>query len=268
VILNRRLRPMKIATSLLIILIIGFCYQLMSGASGGSYAFTGQEVTEQVNKTVTLAGGSNVRVSGINGPVTIETGEGDRAEIDIRIRAASREAIERRPLSIENTPNSLTIRTIENKEGRGRDREWVRHEVHLKLPRSINMNISGINGAVDVGPIEGEIVISGINGRVDVAQAGTATNLSGINGGIRISLARLGEGGLRVSGINGGVEIGFPPSINADVDVSAVNGSVDSDLPITLLGELKRGQLKGTIGSGGVRITISGINGRVQLRKN
>lgn len=240
----------------------------MPGASGISYPVAGQEVTEQINKTVTLAAGSNVRVSGINGPVTIETGEGDRAEIDIRIKAASREAIERRPLTVENTPNSLTIRTIENKEGRGRDRDGVKHVVRLILPRSINMNISGINGAVDVGPIEGEIVVNGINGRVDVAQAGTATNINGINGGIRISLARLGEGGLRVNGINGAVEIGFPESINADVDVSSVNGSVDSDLPITLLGELKRGQLKGTIGSGGARITISGINGRVQLRRN
>jgi DUF4097 and DUF4098 domain-containing protein YvlB len=260
---------MKITTSLLIILIIMFCYRLMPGASGSLYPVTGQEVSEQINKTVTLAAGSNVRVSGINGPVTIETGEGDRAEIDIRIKAASREAIERRPLTIENTPNSLTIRTIENKEGRGRDRDGgVKHVVRLILPRSINMNISGINGGVDVGPIEGEIVVNGINGRVDVAQAGTATVINGINGGIRISLARLGEGGLRVNGINGGVEIGFPESMNADVDVSSVNGSVDSDLPITLLGELKRGQLRGTIGSGGARITISGINGRVQLRRN
>jgi DUF4097 and DUF4098 domain-containing protein YvlB len=259
---------MKIITLLLIILMIGFCYLSVSWTSGSSYAFMGQEVTDQINKTVTLAAGSHVRVSGINGPVIIETGEGDRAEIDIRIKAASREAIERRPLSIEDTPNSLTIRTIENKEGRGRDRDWVRHEVRLRLPRSISMNISGINGAVDVGPIEGEIVINGINGRVDVAQAGTATTLNGINGGIKISLARLGEGGLRVNGINGNVEIGFPASINADVDVSSVNGSVDSDLPITLLGEMKRGQLKGTIGSGGVRIAISGINGRVQLRRN
>jgi DUF4097 and DUF4098 domain-containing protein YvlB len=259
---------MKTTTSLLIILMIGFCYMLTQGRSGSSYAFMGQEVTDQINKTVTLAAGANVRVSGINGPVTVETGEGDRAEIDIRIKAASREAIERRPLTIEEAPNSLTIRTIENKEGRGRDRDWVKHEVRLKLPRSINMNISGVNGAVDVGPIEGEIVINGINGRVDVAQAGTATTLNGINGGIRISLARLGEGGLRVNGINGGVEIGFPASINADVDVTAVNGSVDSDLPITLLGEMKRGQLKGTIGSGGPRVAINGINGRVQLRRN
>jgi hypothetical protein len=256
---------MKILSSLLIILLIPYFYQPTSGTSDASGS---QEVAEEINKTVTLSAGSSVRVSGINGPVTVETGEGDRAEIEIKIKAASREAMERKPLRIENTPNSLTIRTVEEREGRERDREWVKHDVHLRLPRDINMNISGVNGSVDVGPIDGGIVISGINGRVDVAQAGSATKLSGINGGIKISLTSLGEGGLSVSGINGGVELGFPASIDADVDVSAVNGSVDSDLPITLLGELKRGQLKGTIGSGGKRISISAINGRVQLRRN
>jgi DUF4097 and DUF4098 domain-containing protein YvlB len=240
---------------------------LILGAGGSSRPMA-QEVTEQINRSLTLAPGSSVKISGINGPVTVETGDGETAEIDIKIRASSREAIERRPLSIENTPNSLTIRTIENKESRGRDREWVRHEVNLRLPRRISMTINGINGAVDVDPIEGEILINGINGRVDVAQAGSATTLNGINGGIKISLERLGDGGLRVNGINGSVDIGFPSSINADVDVSSVNGAIDTDLPITIQGQLKSGQLKGTIGSGGSRITISGINGRVQLRRN
>jgi DUF4097 and DUF4098 domain-containing protein YvlB len=256
---------MKILSLLLIILLIPYFYRPTATVSGASGS---QEVTEEINKTFTLAAGSSVKVSGINGPVIVETGEGERAEIEIKIKAASREAMERKPLRIENTPNSLTIRTVEEKEGRGKEREGVKHDVHLRLPRDISVSISGINGPVDVGPIDGGIVISGINGRVDVAQAGSATNLSGINGGIRISLTSLGEGGLHVSGINGGVELGFPESIDADVDVSAVNGSVDSDLPITLLGELKRGQLKGTIGSGGKRISISAINGRVQLRRN
>jgi DUF4097 and DUF4098 domain-containing protein YvlB len=227
------------------------------------------DVTDQINKTITLAPGSNVRVSGINGSVGIETWESDKAEINISIKASDREAMERRPLLVEDTPNSLTIRTIEDKEGRksGGDRGWVRHEVRLKLPRSVNLKISGVNGGVNVGQITGEIGINGINGRVEVAQAGTATAISGINGRTTISLMRLGDGGLRVSGINGGVEISLPATTNANVDVRGVNGGIDTDLPITVIGEMKRGQLVGTIGSGGSRITISGINGGVLLRR-
>src|SRR5215510_494792 len=216
------------------------------------------DINEQINKTVTLAPGSNVKINGINGTVTIVTGEGDKAEIDIKIRASDREALDRRPLLIEETGNSLTIRT----EERSRDERKgssVRHDVNLKLPRDVNLRINGVNGAVDVGQITGEVGINGINGKVSVAQAGTATEINGINGHTTISLLRLGEGGLRVSGCNGGVSIGLPVSTNANINVHGINGGVDTDLPITITGEIKRGQLTGTIGSGGATIEITGI---------
>ncbi len=242
---------------------------LLSLMLGLSFDNQPGEVTDQINKTVTLSGGSNVQVSGINGRVSIETWESDKAEINITIKASDREAMERQQLIIENTPNSLTIRRLDDREGRkrGGERGWVRHEVGLKLPRSINLKVAGVNGAVNVGQITGEIAISGINGRVEVAHAGTATEISGINGRTTISLMRLGEGGLRVSGINGGIEIGLPASTNAALDVHSVNGGIDSDLPITVIGEVKRGQLRGNIGSGGPQITITGINGGVVLRR-
>jgi len=227
------------------------------------------DVQDQINKTVTLAPGSNVRVSGINGSVVIETSDSDRAEINIQIKASSQEAMERRPIIVENTPNSLTIRTENDREGRqGGDRGWVRHEVRLRLPRAISLKVSSVNGKVEVGQITGEIAVSSVNGRVDVAQAGTATELSSINGHTSVSVRHIGEGGLRVSSINGGVEIGLPQSTNADVEVRSVNGGINSDIPLQVQGEMRRGQLIGKLGSGGARITVVSVNGGVTLRGN
>ncbi|MCG3160581.1 MAG: hypothetical protein JMDDDDMK_01650 [Acidobacteria bacterium] len=228
------------------------------------------DVTNQINKTITLAPGSNVTVRGINGRVTIETWDSNQAEINITVKASDTAAMERRPILIDNTPNSLIIRTEEDREGRNRgwDRGWVRHEVNLKLPKSINLKVSSVNGVVDAGAITGEVGVSSVNGRVTVAQAGTATNLSSINGRVSLSLLRLGEGGLRVSSINGGIEIGLPSATNAEVDVRSVNGGINSDLPITVVGEMKRGELRGRVGEGGPPITISSVNGGVTLRRN
>lgn len=228
------------------------------------------DVTNQINKTVTLAPGSNVKIQSINGLVSIETWDGDRAEINIAVRASDTAAMERRPIIIEHTPNSLTIRVEEDKEGRerGRDRGWVRHEARLKLPKSVNLKVSSVNGKVDVGAITGEVGVNSVNGGVAVAQAGTATQLSSINGGISISLLRLGEGGLSVRSVNGGVKIGLPSETNAEIDVNSVNGGIDSDLPITVVGEVKHGQLRGRVGDGGPPITITSVNGGVTLRRN
>jgi DUF4097 and DUF4098 domain-containing protein YvlB len=228
------------------------------------------DVTDQINKTVTLAPGSNVTVRGINGSVNIETWDGDRAEINITIKASDAAAMERRPILIDNTPNSLIIRTEEDREGRGRgwNRGWVRHEVRVKMPKNVNLKVSSVNGQVDVGAITGEVGLNSINGRVEVAQAGTATQLSSINGGVSLALLRLGEGGLHVSSVNGGVEIGLPAGTNAEIDVHSVNGGINSDLPITVVGEMKRGQMQGRVGEGGPPITITSVNGGVTLRRN
>lgn len=257
---------MPIATALSLTLLLGlFCGTIP--ASGIAQTASG-DVAEQVNKTITLAPSSQVRISGINGRVSIETSDSNQAEINISIRASSREAMEQRPLIIDHTADSLTIRTEQDREGKRWDRGWVRHEVRLRLPREISLKTSGVNGAVDVGQITGTVEVSGVNGRVDVAQAGTATQLSGINGRTSVALLRLGDGGLRVSGINGGVEIGLPVTTNAEIDVSGTNGGVNSDLPITVIGEMKRGQLRGTLGAGGPAIKVSGVNGGVTLRRN
>jgi hypothetical protein len=226
------------------------------------------EVTDQVNRSIELASGSDVRISGINGQVYVETAEGlAAAELRVTIEASSREAMERRPLIVENTPDTLIVRTETDGRGSWWRREWVRHEVRVRLPRNVNLRVSGVNGRVDVGEIGGTVGLSGINGRTTVVHAGSASAIDGINGRTTISVARLEDQGLRVSGINGGISIGLPDDLNADIDVSAVNGGVDSDLPLTVTGDVRRGRLRGSLGSGGPPIVISAVNGGVRLTR-
>jgi Putative adhesin len=228
------------------------------------------EVRDQINKTVPLAPGSNVRVSIVSGEINIETWDSDRAEINITIKASDTAAMEREPIIVEDTPNSLTIRVENDNEGRrrGRDRGWVSHDVRLKLPKSVNLKVASVNGGIDVGAITGEVTASSVNGGIAIAQAGTATHLNSVNGSISISLLRLSEAGLRVSTVNGSVKIGLPSETNAEISFTSVNGGVNSDLPITVIGEVKRGQLRGRVGDGGPTINITSVNGGVTLRRN
>ena len=124
------------------------------------------DVQEQINKTLTLSPGTDVRVSSFNGSVKIETWDGDRAEINIQIKASDREAMDRRPVIIDHTGNTLVIRTENDREGKrgGWDRGWVRHEVNLRLPRAINLKVSSINGSVNVGQLTGAVAVSSSNG--------------------------------------------------------------------------------------------------------
>jgi DUF4097 and DUF4098 domain-containing protein YvlB len=224
------------------------------------------DVREEINKTITLAPGSQVTIRGINGGVEIETWNGNQAEIHIEITASSREALERRPLLVENTADSLTIRTLRGDDGDD-DRGYVRHRVRLRLPTSIHLKASSVNGGLEVGEITGAVAISSINGGVRVAQAGSATEITSVNGRVTVSLTSLGDQGLRISSINGGIELRLPATTNAELEVRSVNGGVDTDFPVAVTGMQRRGELRGTLGSGGARIAITSVNGGVHLKR-
>ena len=49
----------------------------------------------------------------------------------------------------------------------------IRERVKLTLPRNVNLKLSGINGDLRVGELEGQIQVNGINGVVNIMSADT-----------------------------------------------------------------------------------------------
>ena len=224
---------------------------------------------DEFHQTYQLQGGAKVEVRGINGSVDIETSPGSVAEVNIVRSARSRDDLEFRKVIVEQSPTSLVVRGDNDRErstyGRNRD---VRQRVTLKLPRAVDLGVSGVNGRVGVGEIDGPVRLSGINGKVDVAQAMGYSDISGINGRVKVTISQLGERGIHVSGVNGGVELSFAEDLNADLDVTGINGSVNTDVAnVTVFGKLDRQNFHAKIGSGGSPIKVSGINGHVKLAR-
>lgn len=224
---------------------------------------------DEFHQSYPLSAGARVEVRGINGSVDIETGAGNTAEVNIVRSARNRDDLEYRKVLVDQTPTSLVIHSENDHErsnfGRSRD---VRQRVLLRLPRAVDLGVSGVNGRVSVGEIEGPVRLSGINGKVDVAQAMGYSDISGINGRVKVTISRLGERGIHVSGVNGGVELFFAEDLNADLDVTGINGSVNTDVAnVTVFGKLDRQNFHAKIGAGGSPIKVNGINGHVKLAR-
>lgn len=225
---------------------------------------------DEFRQSYQLTPGARVEVRGINGAVDIDTAEGTTAEVYIVRSARTRDDLNYHKIIVEATATGLVVRGEkegERSDRRDRDRQ-VRQRVTLKLPRQVDLGVSGINGRVNVGEIEGPVRLNGINGRAEVAQAVGYSELNGINGHVRVTISRLSEQGIRVSGINGGVELRFTDDVNADLDVTGINGPVNADLPnVTLTGKLNRQNVHAKIGLGGSPIRVSGVNGTVKLTR-
>ena len=72
---------------------------------------------------------------------------------------------------------------------------------------------------------------------------------------------------MKISGVNGRVDVQFAENLNAEIHASGINGKVETDLPTLLLSEWSRSNFKGKVGSGGPIISVSGVNGKVALKK-
>ena len=225
---------------------------------------------DEFHQSYQLAAGASVEVRGINGTVDIETSAGSTAEVNVVRSARTREDLEYHKVIVEQTATGLIVRGEKDRErsslGRGRD---VRQRVTLRLPRQIDLGVSGVNGKVGVGEVDGPVRLSGINGKVDVAQARGYSDISGINGRVKITISQLGERGIHVSGVNGGVELFFAEELNADLDVTGINGGVNAEVAnVTVMGKVDRQNFHAKIGAGGSQIKVSGVNGHVKLARS
>src|SRR5215471_14196105 len=198
---------------------------------------------DETNQRYNLSPGARVEVSGINGRVEISPGSG-AAHVHIIRTAPTEEDLTHHRIIVQNSGNSLIVRGESENHSHAR----VRHHVILTVPTGVQLTVSGINGPVEVGDIDGPVDLHGINGRVNIGRAVQHSNIDGINGSITISLSSLGEQGMHVSGVNG-----------------SINGGVSSDLPMTIQGKWGPRDFRAKLGAGGAPISISGVNGTIKI---
>lgn len=223
----------------------------------------------RVNESYELAEDAHVEVTGINGSVTVEAVDGDTAEVRVTTTAGSMSDLNEHGLTIEHTDSSLIVR------GKGGSSggfwKWlhgggeVRHNVLLRLPRSVALEMRGTNGKVSIGEMAGYVQVTGSNGRVEIAGAGGGAEVNGVNGTVTLTILELSAKDLKVNGINGGVELRLGSGLNADFNANGVNGSFTVEAPNVEVQEQKRSKLRARIGTGGADIKLNGINGGVRL---
>ncbi|HVQ37822.1 MAG TPA: DUF4097 family beta strand repeat-containing protein [Pyrinomonadaceae bacterium] len=224
------------------------------------------QAREEMRKSYDLLPGARVEISGINGPVKIETSDSKTADVYIERTGASQEALTRRRVIVENAPEGLTIRG-EKGDGSFITRLFGSNpseRVTLRLPRQVSLVTRGVNGSVVVGEIDGPVDVHGINGKVQIEQASGSAELHGINGNISVGMTQLDKA-LEIRGINGNIELRLGANVNADLETHGMNGNVTSSMPNVTVDKSKRGSYTAQIGRGGVSISAHGINGNIRL---
>ena len=217
-----------------------------------------------------------------NGSITVKTSSGT----DVIVADASAHAEDRRSpdgmrrigmsargLEVVAEDNVITVSKV------GGNAELV-----ITVPVETSLRLHTLSGAINADGVHGEVDVHTLNGHV------TLTNISGTisadsqNGPIKVTMNRVDPGKpLAFSTFNGLVDLTLPQNLKADLTVKSNHGAVYSDFDVTLGGTRTATEknssadgkyriridstIRGSIGGGGVDLTIRTFNGPVYIRK-
>ena len=193
-------------------------------------------------------GSGSVTVDGVKGPVKAQSGSGT--------------------LRLSNLGDELHGNT-----GSGDVRvESVKGDVHL-VTGSGSIEALGVAGNFTATTGSGRVRVEEVaRGRVEVETGSGGIEVRGVRGPLR---ARTGSGGITAEGEatgewtlhagSGPIDVRVPPGSSFDLYAQTSSGHVTVDQPLTVQGTIRRGELRGKVGGGGVAMDLRTGSGNIHI---
>jgi DUF4097 and DUF4098 domain-containing protein YvlB len=248
--------------------VLTFCAMLLSAANASDRG----AFTEEFHQTYALAPNGRVELDNINGDVHISTWDQNEVKVDAVKYADSKERLDDARIEVDSGKDYLSIRT-KYKEHDLTFNWGSRHnppsvEYTLTVPRTAQLDeIKLINGELDVNGVSGEVHASCINGRLDAQNLSGRAELSTINGHLEAKFDQLPGSTVDLKSVNGSVELTIPSDSQAKIEANTVSGGIENDFGFHVNNHRFVGHdLRGELGTGGPRIRLENVNGRIEIR--
>jgi hypothetical protein len=192
---------------------------------------------------------------------------GDRSDVELAVQrtAPTQEALEQIPIAVEDTPERVTVRVVQN-DG-GTDPE-LRSDVVLRVPRAaIIERVRVLEGKLAVEQFRGALTADVRRGPIEGTDVAGSLRLETGIGGITLKSARLIAGGLlRLRAFNGDVRLQMPgPPADARVLALALNGTIQSDIAMTTRDTWGPRWSEASLGKGEPVISIDVVTGKIEI---
>ena len=229
-------------------------------------------LTEEFHQTYALTADGRVELDNINGDVHISSWDRNEVKVDAVKYADTKERLDEAKIEIDARNDSISIRT--KYPNHDHNWTWGSHnnpasvEYTLTVPRKARLDeIKLINGELDINGVSGEVNASCINGRLEAHNLAGRARLSTINGHLDARFDQLAGQRVELNSVNGAVDLTIPSDSNAEVEATTVSGGINNDFGLHVNHHRFVGHdLRGELGSGGARIKISNVNGRIEVR--
>jgi DUF4097 and DUF4098 domain-containing protein YvlB len=207
-----------------------------------------QRETENVDRTLTLQPGGQLKLSTFSGRVRISGASGDQVVIKA-IRRATRDRLEDIKLEITQSGNSIEIDANHRMVERRND-NVVETDFDIQVPSRTELDIKTFSAPV---------TITGVNGRL---------NVDSFSASIRIEATEwAADNDVDVQTFSGGITLRMPDSARGQLAFNSFSGSFESDLPVTLQSSSRRNFRGALNGGGSAEFRLKTFSGDVSIRK-
>jgi DUF4097 and DUF4098 domain-containing protein YvlB len=232
-----------------------------------------KEVMDLGKKTFQVQPGGRVEISNVNGRINVRPAEGNAVEITVQkvVRAGSSEAakaaFDRIEIKEESSPTLVKFETkLQRSEGFMGRGPSLQVEYSLRVPPTVELHVSTVNGGVEIEGVGGKVNAEATNGGIRARDVGGAIQASTTNGGVEVDLLKVPEDGVKLECTNGGIKLRLPSDGKASISARITNGGIDtSGLTLDTVGEQNRRRLEGRLNGGGPRIELEGVNGGIRI---
>ena len=242
-------------------------------AAGGDST---QELREEFHQTYPLSPNGRVSLENLNGSVRIASWDRSEVQVDAVKRAYRRERLNEAKIEVLASADAVRIKTIYpdwdqsfTSDVRGRYNNPAIVDYTITVPRNSRLEpIDLINGSLDVDGVEGDVKASSVNGKVAARGLMGITRLSTVNGSLEATFSKLDESKpITLGSVNGSVLLVIPSDANAIVKAGTVHGGISNEFGLEVQhGDYVGHELYGQLGSGGPRVRLENVNGRITIR--
>lgn len=261
----------------LYLLPIALLLAISCGRAEGNANARRSDAKVTITRTWPAAGVRELRVSEVDGSVTVEASETNEISL-VAVAEGELEIDESKPnrglFSTTLEGGTLTIGRREHRRKRfqinipglfGQSTRRVNYA--LRVPPTVSLDLNTVNGRIATRGVDGATDVTSVNGPIDVETGGThALQATTVNGQVRVKFLHSFQGA-RFRTVNGGVEATLPQNASFNVNLSQVNGDFEASFPLSIHSNPGSRRVSGEVNGGQHELKITTVNGDVQLAR-
>jgi DUF4097 and DUF4098 domain-containing protein YvlB len=260
------------------------------GLGMGSAHAQGQTQSGVDRIPVTLSDPSrpaHVKVSMVNGGITVKGYEGKEVIVEARVRGHENSREEGGPKRLAISTTGLSVEE-ENNEVNINTESYARAiDVTVSVPVHTSLKLRAVNdGDIVVTGVDGELDVDDVNGSVTLNNVSGSAVAHALNGHLRATFTRVEpQKAMAFSSLNGDIDVTFPADLKANVSIRSDRGDVFSDFDVQLKAAAQQPEVEdsrgkggkyrvkidrtvhGTINGGGPEIQFRNFQGQIYIRK-